>query len=67
MFTYGLLQMDTAKTYIHQLCADTRCHLEDVPKFDGNRESRELVLSTHFDGNDDDDDDELFSSQIDWF
>ena len=42
-----------AKTYIHLLCADTGCSLEDLPGAVNNRdgwwESRDSVLSAWFD------------------
>ena len=50
----------SAKTYIHHLCVDPSCHLEDFPRVitdrDGwqERESRAAVLSACHDDDDDD-------------
>ena len=48
-----------ARTYLHQLCVDTRCNLENLPVIiddrDGEREKS--VLSVQLDDDDDDDDD----------
>ena len=38
-----------AKTYIHQLCADTRCHLDNLPREMAMREIQ--VLLVHIDNN----------------
>ena len=39
-----------AKTYIHNLCADTKCRLDDwLIDADGKRESRESVLTAQLD------------------
>ena len=56
-----------ARTYLHQLCADTGCRLEDLDDRDGwgererererERQSWQSMLSARFD--DDDDDDEI--------
>ena len=53
-FFDGLQQIDTpVKTYIHQLCADTECHLEDLPRVINNTDEwREKIkgisaLSAH--------------------
>ena len=55
-----------AKTYIHQICADTGCRLEDLPSAltdkNDERESKESVLTVCDD--DDGDEAELFSSLI---
>ena len=53
-----------AKAYIHQLCADTGYHLEDLLNAMIDRdgwwegESRASMLSAHFDDDDDDDEDD---------
>ena len=62
MFSYGLLHMDTPvlanqQIYIHQLCVDTECNLEDlqgtINDRDGwlERESVNSVLSVWLDDN----------------
>ena len=50
-----------AETYIHKLCGDTVCHLEDLPSAMvmwnewRKRKSKEFVLLGHFNDGDDDD------------
>ena len=45
MFSYGFINTgQPAKTYIHQLCADTGCHLKDLLiEKDAEKELRESV------------------------
>ena len=56
-----------AKTYIHQLCVDSRCRLEDLPRamtdrdWWRDREAKKYVLSVRLD---DDDDDDMCIEQI---
>ena len=46
--------LTTSKINIHQLCVDTGCHLDDFQRVmaNGERESREFMLLTHFDDDD---------------
>ena len=51
-FSYGLLHMDTAETYIYQHCADTGCRQEDLSRaieVDDESELREYMLLTLLD------------------
>ena len=43
-----------AKSYTHQLCMNTGCHLKDLPRMMayGKRDSNEFVLSAHPNDND---------------
>ena len=47
MFSYGLTSIgQAAKTYICQLCVDTGCYLEDLPKVIADKwEPRESVVN----------------------
>ena len=73
--THGCASVDLlSKTSIHQLCEDTGWGLEDLPRMigtDSEKDSRNSVLSTGLDKDDEDDDIYLYTvkslSKISYF